>query len=283
MKKTTVILAAAIVLGAFILTSAAFTVDQTQQAIVIQLGRPVGDKALGPGLHFKLPVVQNVVFFDARILDFDAKPEEITTTDKKYMNVDSYTKWRITDPLTFYTKVRTIQGARARLDDIVRSQLRVALGRYTLIEVVSHKRQEIMDAVTLRSKELLMPYGIEVLDVRIKRTDLPAENARSIYGRMKAERERQAKQYRSEGTEASAKIKATADKDRAIILADADKQAEITRGEGDALATKIYADALGRSPEFYEFTRSLEAYKRGFERNSRFIMTPETPFLKHLK
>lgn len=283
MKKTTVILAAAIVLGAFILTSAAFTVDQTQQAIVIQLGRPVGDKALGPGLHFKLPVVQNVVFFDARILDFDAKPEEITTTDKKYMNVDSYTKWRITDPLTFYTKVRTIQGARARLDDIVRSQLRVALGRYTLIEVVSHKRQEIMDAVTLRSKELLMPYGIEVLDVRIKRTDLPAENARSIYGRMKAERERQAKQYRSEGTEASAKIKATADKDRAIILADADKQAEITRGEGDAQATKIYADALGRSPEFYEFTRSLEAYKRGFERNSRFIMTPETPFLKHLK
>jgi membrane protease subunit HflC len=224
-----------------------------------------------------------VVFFDARILDFDAKPEEITTTDKKYMNVDSYTKWRITDPLTFYTKVRTIQGARARLDDIVRSQLRVALGRYTLIEVVSHKRQEIMDAVTLRSKELLQPYGIEVLDVRIKRTDLPAENARSIYGRMKAERERQAKQYRSEGLEASAKIKATADKDRAVILADAEKQAEIIRGEGDGQATKVYADALSRSPEFYEFTRSLDAYKRGFEKNSRFIMTPESPFLKHLK
>ncbi|WP_316899003.1 protease modulator HflC [Pseudodesulfovibrio indicus] len=283
MKKTTILLGVAIVLGALVLTSAAFTVDQTQQAIVIQLGRPVGDRALGPGLHFKLPLVQNVVFFDARILDFDAKPEEITTTDKKYMNVDSYTKWRITDPLTFYTKVRTIQGARARLDDIVRSQLRVALGRYTLIEVVSHKRQEIMDAVTLRSKELLQPYGIEVLDVRIKRTDLPAENARSIYGRMKAERERQAKQYRSEGLEASAKIKATADKDRAVILADAEKQAEIIRGEGDGQATKVYADALSRSPEFYEFTRSLDAYKRGFEKNSRFIMTPETPFLKHLK
>ncbi|AMK10451.1 MAG: protease modulator HflC [Pseudodesulfovibrio sp.] len=283
MKKTTILLGVGIVLGALVLTSAAFTVDQTQQAIVIQLGRPVGDKSLGPGLHFKLPLVQNVVFFDARILDFDAKPEEITTTDKKYMNVDSYTKWRITDPLTFYTKVRTIQGARARLDDIVRSQLRVALGRYTLIEVVSHKRQEIMDAVTLRSKELLQPYGIEVLDVRIKRTDLPAENARSIYGRMKAERERQAKQYRSEGLEASAKIKATADKDRAVILADAEKQAEIIRGEGDGQATKVYADALSRSPEFYEFTRSLDAYKRGFEKNSRFIMTPESPFLKHLK
>ena len=161
-----------------------------------------------------------MVFFDSRILDFDAKPEEITTTDKKYMNVDSYTKWRIVDPLTFYTKVRTVQGAQARLDDIVRSQLRVALGRYTLIEVVSHKRQEIMDAVTGRSRELLQPYGIDILDVRIKRTDLPAENARAIFGRMKAERERQAKQYRSEGREASARIIAEADKERTIILAD---------------------------------------------------------------
>ncbi|EGB14997.1 HflC protein [Pseudodesulfovibrio mercurii] len=282
MKKTTIILGIVIVLGAFALTSAAFTVDQTQQAIVIQLGRPVSGQ-LGPGLHFKLPVVQTVVFFDARILDFDAKPEEITTTDKKYMNVDSYTKWRIIDPLTFYTKVRTIQGARARLDDIVRSQLRVALGRYTLIEVVSHKRQEIMDAVTKRSKELLEPYGIEVLDVRIKRTDLPAENARSIYGRMKAERERQAKQYRSEGQEASAKIKANADKERTIILADAQKQAEIIRGEGDAQATKVYAQALGQNPDFYEFTRSLDAYRRGFDKNTRFILTPKSPFLKHLQ
>jgi len=282
MRKTTIIIAVVIILAAFVLTSAAFTVDQTQQAIVIQLGRPVTGK-LGPGLHFKLPLVQTVVFFDARILDFDAKPEEITTTDKKYMNVDSYTKWRITDPLTFYTKVRTTQGARARLDDIVRSQLRVALGRYTLIEVVSHKRQEIMDAVTERSRELLQAYGIDVLDVRIKRTDLPAENARSIYGRMKAERERQAKQYRSEGQEASAKIKANADKERAIILADARKQAEIIRGEGDAQATKIYAESLGQSPDFYEFTRSLDAYRRGFDKNTRFILTPKSPFLKHLR
>lgn len=283
MKKSTLALMVVIVLGAIALTQSAFTVDQTEKAIVIQLGRPVGEQALGPGLHFKLPLVQNVVFFDARILDFDAKPEEITTTDKKYMNVDSYSKWRIVDPLTFYTKVRTIQGAQARLDDIVRSQLRVALGRYTLIEVVSHKRQEIMDAVTKRSKELLKPYGIEVMDVRIKRTDLPAENARAIFGRMKAERERQAKQYRSEGREASAKIKASADKERTIILADANKQAEIVRGEGDALATKIYADALGQSPEFYQFTRSLEAYRKGFGKNSRFIMTPKSPFLKYMQ
>ncbi len=283
MKKTTLVLIVGIVLGAFILIQAAFTVDQTQKAMVIQLGKPVGESTLGPGLHFKLPLIQTVVYFDARILDFDAKPEEITTMDKKYMNVDSYTKWRIVDPLTFYTKVRTVQGAQARLDDIVRSQLRVALGRYTLIEVVSHKRQEIMDTVTKRSRELLKPYGIDVIDVRIKRTDLPAENARAIFGRMKAERERQAKQYRSEGREASAKIIAAADKERTIILADANKQAEIVRGEGDALATKTYADALGQSPEFYSFTRSLEAYRKGFGTNSRFIMTPKSPFLKYMQ
>lgn len=283
MKTTTLALIIVVALGALALTQTAFTVDQTQMAIVIQLGKPVGNKALGPGLHFKLPMIQNVVFFDARILDFDARPEEITTTDKKYMNVDSYTKWRIVDPLTFYTKVRTIQGARARLDDIVRSQLRVALGRYTLIEVVSHKRQEIMNTVTSRSQELLKPYGIEILDVRIKRTDLPAENARSIFGRMKAERERQAKQYRSEGLEASARIKAAADKERTILLADANKQAEVTRGEGEAQATKIYADALGQSPDFYEFTRSLDAYRKGFKDNTRFVLTPNSPFLKHMQ
>ncbi len=283
MNKSAILLIVLIIVGAIALTQTAFTVDETEKAIVIQLGRPVGDKELGPGLHFKLPIVQNVVYFDARTLDFDAKPEEITTTDKKYMNVDSYSKWRIVDPLTFYTKVRTIQGAQARLDDIVRSQLRVALGRYTLIEVVSHKRQEIMTAVTIRSRELLKPYGIDVIDVRIKRTDLPAENARAIFGRMKAERERQAKQYRSEGREASAKIIATADKERSILLADADKQSEIVRGEGDAKATKIYAEALGQSPDFYAFTRSLEAYRKGFKENSRFIMTPNSRFLQHMQ
>jgi membrane protease subunit HflC len=283
MNKSTIALIAVVILAAIVLTQAAFTVDQTERAIVLQLGRPVGDKPLEPGLHFKIPIVQNVVYFDARILDFDARPEEITTTDKKYMSVDSYTKWRIVDPLTFYTKVRTVQGAQARLDDIVRSQLRVSVGRYTLIEVVSHKRQEIMTAVTDRARELLRPYGIEVIDVRIKRTDLPPENARAIYGRMKAERERQAKQYRSEGREVSAKIIAEADKERSIILADAEKQAEIVRGEGDAQATKIYAEALGRAPEFYEFTRSLEAYRKSFGDNSRFIMTPESRFLQHMR
>lgn len=283
MQKRTVFFLALIFIAVAVLSQSIFTVDQTQKAIVLQLGRPVSPNALGPGLHFKIPVVQNVVFFDARILDYDAKPEEITTEDKKYMDVDSYSKWRIINPLQFYRTVRNIPAAQARLDDIIRSQLRVALGRYTLIEVVSQKRPEIMDLVSKRSQELLKPYGIDVIDVRIKRTDLPAENQRAIYGRMKAERERQAKQYRSEGLEAAARIKAKADKERTIILAEAQRNAEEVRGEGDAKATKTYADALGKSPEFYEFQRSLNTYRNSLKGNARFILTPDSPYLKYFQ
>ncbi len=283
MKKKTIISIAAILIGAIILTQSMFTVDQTEQAIVLQLGKPVHPDPLGPGLHFKLPVIQDVVYFDSRILDYDAKPEEITTEDKKYMNIDSYAKWRISNPLLFYQKVRTIPGAQARLDDIIRSQLRVSFGRFTLIEVVSHKRSEIMANVTERTQKQLLPYGIEVEDVRIKRTDLPPENASAIFGRMKAERERQAKQYRSEGEEASARIKARADKARTIILAEANKEATVIRGQGDAKATKIYAESLGKSPEFYAFKRSLDVYRSSFKKNSRFIFTPESPFLRYFQ
>lgn len=283
MSKKTISLIVITLLAAIVLTQSVFTVDQTEEALVIQLGKSVHEAPLGPGLHFKLPLVQDVVYFDSRILDYDAKPEEITTEDKKYMNIDSFAKWRIANPLVFYQKVRSIPGAQARLDDIIRSQLRVSLGRYTLIEVVSRKRPEIMANVTARTKKQLEPYGIEVIDVRIKRTDLPLENATAIFGRMKAERERQAKQYRSEGQEASARIKAKADKERSIIVAEAEREAEVLRGEGDAQATAIYAGALGQSPEFYAFKRSLDAYKKGLQKKAKFIFTPKTPFLKYFQ
>lgn len=259
-----------------------YTVHQTQQALVFQLGKPV-DAVRGPGIHFKIPLMQNVIFFDARILDYNAKPAEVLTSDKKTLVVDNYTKWRIVDPLMFYRTVRTIPEAQARLDDIIYSQLRVALGRYTLTEVVSVKRPEIMAEVTERSAQFIKEYGIEVLDVRIKRTDLPSENQRAIYGRMQAERERQAKQYRSEGQEESAKVKSGADRDKAVILADAKKKAEVLRGEGDAEATKIYAEALSQEPEFYAFKRSLDAYVESFKDNTRIILTPENPFLQYMK
>jgi len=263
-------------------TQCCFTVDETESAIVLQLGKPVRGP-LGPGLYFKLPFVQNAEFFDSRVLDYGSQSAEILTQEKKNMVVDNYAKWRITDPLAFYINFRTIRGAQARLDDIIYAEMRVVLGRYTLNEVVSHKRSEIMATVTRNTNTQLAPYGVEVIDVRIRRTDLPPENERSIFGRMRAERERQAKLYRSEGLEESAKIKSKADMDKTIILAEAQKTAETLRGQGEADSTKIYADAYNQSPDFYAFGRSLDAYRKGFAGSTSLILTPRDPFLQFMK
>ncbi|PIE69138.1 MAG: HflC protein [Deltaproteobacteria bacterium] len=273
------IIGVALLLGLF---QSVYIVDQTQRAIVLQLGKPVGDDK-GPGLHFKLPFVQNVIFFDHRILEYDAPPAEILTKDKKNLVVDNYSRWRISDPLLFYRTVHNIEGGRSRLDDIIYAELRVSLGRFTLTEIVSSDRAEIMTQVTDKANSLLKDYGILVLDVRIKRTDLPPENQKAIFGRMRAERERQAKQYRSEGRELGVKISTGADKERAIMLAEAQKKAEVLKGEGDARATEIYAASLGQDPEFYKFVKSLEAYKKGLSSNTRLIMTSENDFLKFLQ
>lgn len=279
--KWIVLVVVLIVLG-ILVSQAAYVVKEYQVGIVLQLGKPVGD-VRKPGLHFKMPFVQTALLFDTRIMDYTTESSEILTIDKKTMVVDNYTKWRIINPLEFYRTVRTLAGAQARLDDIVYSQLRVSLGRFTLTEIVSSDRQQIMADVTDRSSELLKEYGIEVLDVRIKRTDLPAENEMAIFKRMQAERVRQAKQYRSEGQEEADKIKSQADKERAILLAEAERKAAILRGEGDAESTRIYAESLQKAPEFYSFMRSLEAYLKSFENNSRFILTPDSKFFKHMK
>ncbi|WP_319763002.1 protease modulator HflC [Maridesulfovibrio sp.] len=282
LKKGSAPLAILIIVAVLGIAQSAYIVKQTEKAIVLQLGKPKAGP-MGPGLHFKLPFVQNVIYFDSRLLEYDARPAEILTKDKKNMVVDNYSKWRISDPLLFYRTVRSIPRAQARLDDIIYAELRVALGRYTLIQIISSDRTSIMEEVTQTSNLLLKPYGIEVLDVRIKRTDLPPENARAIYGRMRAERERMAKQYRSQGNEAAARITAQADKERAITIADANLKAEILRGEGDGKATKIYADSFGKAHKFYEFKKSLEAYEAGFKDNTKFILSQENPFLKFMK
>ncbi|MGE4536871.1 MAG: protease modulator HflC [Desulfovibrio sp.] len=269
---------------AFVVLVAAFQtvyeVDQTETAIVLQLGKPTGDTK-EPGLHAKIPFVQNVVFFDARLLQYDAKAAEVLTLDKKNLVVDNYARWRITDPLLFYRTLRTVGRAHARLDDIIYAEVRVALGQYTLQDVVSEKRASIMSEVTKKSTDLLAPYGIQVVDVRIKRTDLPPENAQAIYGRMRAERERQAKLYRSEGYEEMEKIKSAAAKDRTVILAEAERQAQVLRGAGDAEATSVWAAAVGKDPDFFSFSRSLEAYRNGLSKDTRLILTPQSPFLKY--
>ncbi len=259
-----------------------FTVHETEKALVLQLGVPQ-DEIYGPGLHFKLPFIQNVLYFDARILDYDARPTEAFTVDKKAIVLDNYARWRIANPLQFYRTMRTIPGAQARLDDVVYSQLRALVGGFTLTEVVSTQRAQIMEEVTKRVAGLMQGFGVEVVDVRIKRTDLPSENQRAIFERMRAERERQAKQYRSEGVEESTRIRSDADRQRAVILAESAKKSEIIRGEGDAIAAKTYADAFGKSPEFFAFQRGLDTLRKSLKQNSRIVLSQDNPVLKPLQ
>ncbi|MCG8533330.1 MAG: protease modulator HflC [Desulfovibrionales bacterium] len=282
MKKSSTPILILLILIVVVVFQSAFIVKQTEKAIVLQLGKP-DNQVYAPGLHFKVPFIQNVIYFDARLLDYDAQPAEALTKDKKALVLDNYARWKIVNPLLFYQTVRTIPGAQARLDDIVYSQLRAALGRYTLTEIVSTERDNIMEMVTKQSSNLIKAYGIEIIDVRIKRTDLPPENQRAIFGRMRAERERQAKQYRSEGQQQSITIKSLANKERTIIIAKANKEAEIIRGQGDAMATKVYAEALGQDEEFYNFQRSLEAYVDSFKGKTKIILNSDNEFLKEMR
>ena len=259
-----------------------FIVHQTEQAIILQLGEPK-DRIYKAGLHFKVPFIDSVVRFDARILDYDARPAEALTSDLKTIVLDNYARWHIINPLQFYRTVRTIPNAQTRLDAVVYSQMRAHVGRCTLTEVVSSERPNIMDSVTKQASKQMREFGIEVVDARIKRTDLPPENQRAIYDRMRAERERQARQYRSEGTEEATKVRSKADKERALILAEAKKKAQIIQGEGDAEAAKIFANAYTKSPDFFEFQRSLEAMKLSFENNTKMIVTTDNPLFKHIK
>lgn len=258
-----------------------FTVFETHRAIVLQLGKPVGE-VLEPGLHFKLPFIQNVLYFDVRLLNYDTRQAEALTRDKKTIVLDSYTRWKIIDPLLFYQRLRTVPAAQARLQDVIYSELLAVVGRHDLTAVVSGERQAIMDEVHRRANIRIEGSGVEVVDVRIKRTDLPPENQKAIFARMKAERERQAMQYRSEGVEEATKLRSNADRERAVLLADARQRSEELRGEGDAEAVRIFAEALKQSPEFFEFTRSLQAYKKGLKNNTKLLLSPDDEFLRYL-
>ncbi len=280
MKKGTITIII-IVLILIVANLSLFIVDETRQAIVLQFGKPI--KAIQqPGLNWKLPFIQNVVYFEDRLLVYDAAPTEIITKDKKTLIVDNYARWKITDPLRFLQTVRDLNGAQARLDDIIYSELRVDLGLFDMTEIVSEIREAIMERVTKISNEKSATYGIEIVDVRIKRVDLPPENEKFIFDRMKAERERIAKQYRAEGQEESAKIIAETEKEKTIILAEAYKTAETTRGEGDAEAVKIYAQSFNKDPEFYKFLRTLDAYKITFKDKTTALLSADSEFLKYL-
>ena len=275
-------LAGAIAFVVAVWNLALFTVPQWMQAMVVQLGEPVR-VVQEPGLYWKIPFIQQVTYFDRRLLDYDAASKDILTIDKQQLSVDNYSRWRIADPLQFYRTVRDERGAQSRLDDIVYSDLRETLGRHTLRDIVSDKRDQLMADVTARSAEKAKVYGIEIVDVRIKRADLPEKNEQTVFGRMRSERERQAKKFRAEGDEEARKIRSESDKQVQILLADATQQGEVIRGEGDANATRIFAEAYGRDPDFYAFQRTLEAYRTALATGTTVILSPKSEFFRFLE
>jgi len=266
---------------AVVVSMSAFVVDQREQALVLQFGNPQA-VVTDAGLHFKMPW-QSVTKFDKRLLESDAAPNEVITKDKKSIMVDNYTRWRITDPLKVYQVARTQTGVAARMDDVVRGKVREVLGQHTLHEIVSGGkdallRVALMKSIRDRADKGVKDYGIAVLDVRIKRADLPLENSEAVFQRMKAERNRIAKEYRSEGEEAAKEIRATAEKTQKTLLAEAYKKSEIVRGKADAKTTAIYATAYNKDPKFYAFTRSLEAYRKSIDANTKLVISPTTEF-----
>ncbi len=257
-------------------------VQETEQVVIVQLGKPVRN-ITEPGLNFKIPFLQTATYFEKRLLEYDSAPNTILTKDKKNLILDNYAQWRIVDPLKFLQTMRTIAQAQPRLDDIIYSSVRVQLGTHDMHEIVATNRETLMHAVTENANEAALEYGVEVVDVRIKRADLPPENEQAVFDRMRAERLRQAKQFRSEGKEEATKIRAETDKDREVILADAYKLAQTTRGEGEAAAIRIYANAYEADPKFYEFVRSMEAYRKVFDENTKLVLTPDSEFLRFFR
>lgn len=269
------------VIAIVILSSSMFTVHMTQNAVVLELSKPK-EIITEPGLYFKIPFLQKVRYFSKQLLDNDSNPTEVITKDKKNLLVDNFTMFRIVDPLKFLETVRGERSARARLDDIIYSELRVEIGTHDLHDVVTETRDSIMAKVTKEANVKAAEYGIEVVEVRIKRTDLPPEVANSIFNRMRTERERIAMEYRSEGKEEATKIRAETDKEKTILVAQAYKQEQIVRGEGDAQATKIYADAFSKDQKFYTFMRSMEAYKKSLKTDTTLLMSEDSDFLGFL-
>jgi membrane protease subunit HflC len=272
--------AAMLVVAGIFAMSSLFIVDQTEQALVLQFGQPL--RVLrDPGLQVKKPFIQNVIFYDKRLLDFEPPPEEVIASDQKRLIVDTYARYRITNPLLFYQTVASEITARARLGALVSGSLRQVIGNVTLSALLSPQRATIMrqirDAVAGQAK----PFGIEVVDVRIRRADLPPQNSEAIFARMRSERQQQAALYRGEGAQAAKTVRANADRERTVILADAQRDAQKVRGDGDAKAIEIYANAYDQDKDFFVFYRSLQAYRDALTgNNTSFVLNPNSSFFR---
>jgi len=279
MKKLFAILVVLVVLVFF---TTVFIVDETEQVVVLAFGKPV-KTITKPGLNFKLPApLQVAVTFDKRLLEYDVPPEEVLSMDKKTLIMDNYVRWKIVDPLLFLQTVQAIPTAKTRLDDIVYSELRQELGTHDMVEIITEARDLIMDKVTAASNEESEKYGIEVVDVRIRRVDLPSENEASIYARMEAERNRKANMFRSEGEEEAQKIRAKTERDKTVILADAYKISQEIRGAGEAKALEIYANSFSKDTKFYEFLRTLETYEKVIDKKTTLVLPSDSKLFKEL-
>ena len=257
-----------------------FTVHETQQAIVLQFGDPraVKDK---PGLHWKVPFVQNVTFYEKRTLDLDPPPFEVLLTDKKRINVDAFARYRIVNALEFFKTVQNEIGARDRLAALVNPALRAVIARVSLKEVLSAKRTDLMEQIQKDIEADALRFGIKIVDIRIGRTDLPEQTSQAVFNRMRTERERQAREARAEGKEIAQKIRAQADKERTVILANAERDAQIQRGQGEAGRNNILGQAYGRDPQFFAFYKSLEQYQKALIGNdTTMVLSPDSEFFR---
>ncbi len=279
MKAVKFIVPAIILVGVVIFQSL-FVVQEISQAIVLQFGDPkkIVTKA---GLNFKLPFIQNVVYLDKRILNLDNDPEEVIAADQKRLIVDAFARFKIVDPLKFYISVGNERVARSRLSTIINSRIRGVLGTQELATLLSTDRARQMQIIQSQVNEEAKNFGINIVDVRIKRADLPPANSEAIYKRMQTEREREAKEFRAQGAEIAQKIRSTADKDVTVILAQANKKSEIMKGEGDGQRNKIFADAFGRDPQFFAFYRAMQAYEKALiGGETSLVLSPDSDFFK---
>ena len=267
----------------FAFFSALFIVKQTEQALVLQFGDPIRI-IKKPGLQIKIPLIQNAIFYDTRVLDYDAEVEEVILSDQKRLLVDAFIRYQIEDPLKFYQSVGNENGFKARIGGILSGSLRRVLGSDPLEVVLSQDRAELMEKIQEGIDNEAVNFGVKMIDVRIKRADLPKANSEAIFARMRAEREKEARQFRAEGSEESQRIKAKAEKEKTVIIAEANKEAQTVRGEGDGESVKIYAETFSKDKEFFSFYRSMEAYKKAFKEGKddpTLILSPDSDFFKY--
>ena len=280
MKKSSLaILGIVLIVGAVAASSALFTVHQTQQALILQFGNPIR-VVRDPGLHLKMPFLQDAEFYDSRILDLDPPAQEVILADQKRVNVDAFARYRIIDPLEYRNRAQTHVNFRSVFGQRMNASIRAEIGRILLADMLTEKRAQVMDIIAQQMKAFAPEFGVEVIDVRIGRTDLPEATAQSVYNRMRSDRVAHASRLRAEGEEQKLRIQAEADRDRTVIIAEAQRQSQILRGQGEGARNTILGDAFGKDPQFFDFYRSMEAYGKALGDDTTLVLTPDSEFFR---